>query len=203
VRAVLFVAGALAALAVLVMASWRLLRPRAEFSSEGDAADGSSEKAGAPADAGRALRRLMLTSSPSVIGVTPTPEFPRIHGVLMDWPVGEHVATVFSSSSGAASLYSTSTFGILGGEGHASVRAAAIRFVAGADPFFETSTPTKEFPYPDPAHVRFYFLTFEGVRVLETELGSLSRQPDAPTTRLFALGQSVLTELRLVVESQD
>jgi len=42
--------------------------------------------------------------------------------VLMDWPLGEHTATVLASAGGDASLYTTSTFGLLGGIGHASVR---------------------------------------------------------------------------------
>ena len=63
---------------------------------------------------------MMLTTPPVRTGEKPTKEFPRVYGILMDWPVGEQTATVFSSSSGAASLYTTSTFGIIGGEGHES-----------------------------------------------------------------------------------
>ena len=70
---------------------------------------------------------MMLTTSPQEIGVKPTKEFRRVYGILMDWPIGEQIATVFSSSTGAASLYTTSTFGIIGGEGHETVRAAARR----------------------------------------------------------------------------
>ena len=49
-----------------------------------------------------------------------TEEFPRVYGILVDWPIGEQTATIFSSSTGAASLYTTSTLSvftvILGGE---------------------------------------------------------------------------------------
>jgi hypothetical protein len=151
------------------------------------------------ADAGRGLRKMMLTTSPDSFGVTPSKDFPRVYGILMDWPVGENTATVFSASDGAASLYTTSTFGIIGGEGHQSIREAAIRFVRAADQFYEASSPTKEFPYPDKEHVRFYFLTFEGVRVLETKLVSVENRTE-PYSKLFALGQSVLTELRITTE---
>src|SRR3712207_73110 len=92
-----------------------------------------------PADAGRALRRTMPTTPPAALGAEPTESCPRVYGVLMDWPIGEHTATVFSSSTGAASLYTTSTFGIIGGEGHGSVRAAATRFVRAADRFFDSA----------------------------------------------------------------
>src|SRR5690348_16312981 len=101
-----------------------------------------------PADAGRALRHMMLTTPSEKTGQKPTEGFPRIYGILMDWPAGGQVATVFATSTGAASLYTTSTFGIIGGEGHATVRAAAINFVRAADRYFDASRPTAEYPYP-------------------------------------------------------
>jgi hypothetical protein len=154
-----------------------------------------------PADAGRGLRLMMLTTTPEKTGDKPTKEFPRIYGVLMDWPIGEQTATVFSSSTGAASLYTTSTFGIIGGEGHETVRTAAMNFVRAADRFFEASTPTTEYPYPTGDHVRFYFLTFGGVRVIDTDLASINSRT-GKFAELFGLGQAVLTELRLITEKR-
>jgi hypothetical protein len=150
-------------------------------------------------DAGRSLRQLMLTSPAQRMGVKPTKEFPRVYGVLMDWPIGDQTATVFASSTGAASIYTTSTFGIIGGEGHESVRTAATRFVSAADRLFESSTPTMTYPYPASDRVRFYLLTFGGVRVVDTDLASI----EGGTSKygeFFGLGQAVLTELRHVTE---
>jgi hypothetical protein len=125
------------------------------------------------ADMGRELRRMMLTTSPQEAGAKPTKEFPHVYGVLMDWPIGEQIATVFSSSTGAASLYTTSTFGIIGGEGHETVRTAAQAFVGASDRYIADAGPTTEFPYPGADRV------------------------------LFGLGQAVLTELRRVTESRQ
>jgi hypothetical protein len=154
-----------------------------------------------PADVGRALREMMLTTPAAKTGVAPTEEFPRIYAVLMDWPTNKTVATVFSSSTGAASLYTTSTFGIIGGEGHQTVRTAAMRFVRVADRFFDSSTPTTECPYPTDDRIRFYFLTFDGVRVIETDLASITNGT-SKYAELFSLAQAVLTELRLVSEKR-
>ena len=154
------------------------------------------------ADAGRDLRMMMLTTSPEKTGEKPTKEFPRIYGVLMDWPIGEQTATVFSTSTGAASLYTTSTFGILGGEAHETVRTAAMSFVRAADRFFDASTAATEYPYPTADRVRFYFLTFGGVRVIDTDLASITRRT-SNYAELFGLGQAVLTELRLVTEKHQ
>src|SRR5262245_13601884 len=152
-----------------------------------------------PVDAGRALRQMVLTMPPAEIGVKPSEDFPRVFGILMDWPIGEQTATVFSDCTGGASLYTTSTFGIIGGEGHETVRAAAIRFVRGADRLFDSATPTSEFPYPAVGRVRFYLLTFEGVRVVDTDLASI-KNGTSKFAEFFGLGQDVLTQLRLVVQ---
>lgn len=154
-----------------------------------------------PADAGRDLRMMMLTTSPEKTGEKPTKEFPRIYGILMDWPIGEQIATVFSTSTGAASLYTTSTFGIIGGEGHETVRTAAISFVRAADRFFDASRRATEYPYPTADRVRFYFLTFGGVRVIDTDLASITNL-SSKYAELFGLGQAVMTELRLITEKR-
>ena len=151
---------------------------------------------------GRELRRMMLTTPPQGMGVKPTKEFPRVYAVLMDWPIGEQVATVFSSGAGAASLYTTSTFGIIGGEGHETVRAAAKAFVKASDRHSSAATPTTEFPYPREGRVRFYFLTFDGVRVIDTDLATIT-SGTSKYAELFGLGQAVLTELRLVTENRQ
>jgi hypothetical protein len=153
-------------------------------------------------DGGRGLRLMMLTTPAERTGERPTKEFPRVYGILMDWPVGEQIATVFSSSSGAASLYTTSKFGIIGGEGHESVRIAAKNFVRAADRLFDPAIPTTEYPYPDAQHVRFYLLTFEGVRVLDTDLASIT-SGTSKYVEFFGLGQAVLTELRRVTEKRQ
>jgi hypothetical protein len=150
-----------------------------------------------PADMGRALRQMMLTTAAEKTLTKPTAEFPRIYAVLMDWPVGEQIATVFSASTGDASLYTTSTFGIIGGQGHETVRNAAMKFVRTADRYFDSSGPTSDYPYPTAGHVRFYFLTFTGVRVVDAELASIDNGT-SKYRELFGLGQDVLTELRLV-----
>jgi len=141
----------------------------------------------------------MLSTPAAKVGEKPSKDFPRVYGVLMDWPIGEDIATVFSSSSGAASLYTTSTFGVIGGEAHETVRTAAISFVRASDRLFDVATPTSEYPYPAEGRVRFYLLTFDGVRVLDTDLASIENGT-SKYLEFFNRGQAVLTELRIVTE---
>jgi hypothetical protein len=152
-------------------------------------------------DAGRGLRALMLKTPPSEFGLSSSPEFPRVYAVCMDWPIGDDTATVFASATGDASLYTTTTFGIIGGIGHDTVTRAAKAFVQELDPFYDEATPATGFPYPDSSGVRFYLLTFTGVRVLATDFDSIARGSSrfAP---IFGRGQEVLTQLRLVAETR-
>jgi hypothetical protein len=188
-----------AVIAIIILAAiglWFAVRARAKTSQTRDPRSPPNE---IPADAGRELRRMMLTTSPQESGTIPTREFPRVYGILMDWPIGEVIATVFSTSTGAASLYTTSTFGIIGGEGHESVRTAATTLVRAADRFYDAAAPTTEYPYPVGDRVRFYLLTFDGVRFIDTDLASVGNR-SSRYAELFVLGQAVLTELRLVSE---
>ena len=61
------------------------------------------------------------------------------------------------------------------------------------------AAPTTEFPYPGEGRVRFYFVTFDGVRVIDTDLATIT-SGTSKYSELFELGQAVLTELRRVTE---
>jgi hypothetical protein len=173
-------------------------RAHAQNSQSSGAAPTSKKN---PADIGRELRRRALTAAPEEYGAKPTKEFPRVYAILMDLPIGDFVATVFSSSTGAASLYTTSTFGVIGGEFHERVRAAARAFVKAADRHVSAAVPTTEFPYPQEGRVRFYFVTFDGVRVIDTDLTTIN-SGTSKYSEWYELGQAVLTELRRVAEKR-
>ena len=193
------VLGAVAFLLIVAFGSWFLLRARARSTHNDEKSAVANLSKKAPAGAGRELRLMMLRMPPERMGIAPSNEYPRVYGVLMDWPVGDQTATIFSSCTGSASLYTTSTFGIIGGEGHASVRAASAAFVKAAGRIYEEAASTSEYPYPAGDAVRFYLQTFQGVRVIETDMPSVTRGA-GPYAELFGLGQTVMTALRLSTE---
>jgi hypothetical protein len=154
------------------------------------------------ADAMKELRIMMLTMSASEAGIEPSESFPKVFGVVMDLSIaGGHTATVVSMLDGHASLYTTSTFGVLGGIGHESVRTASRKFVSLAQSHYEAADPTTEYAYPVADHVRFYLLGFEGVRVIDAEISTVEKRNDKHSSMWIA-GQGVLTELRLLTEKK-
>lgn len=143
---------------------------------------------------------MMLETPAEKLRMRPTDAYPKIYGVLMDWPLpGGQTATVVSLCDGSASIYTTSDFGILGGIGHETVRNAATNFVKTAQALYEDGVPTTDFSYPTADHTRFYLLGFSGVRVIDTEIASLLK-PSAKYSDLWTAGQNVLTELRKITE---
>jgi len=172
----------------LVLAALATLAPSAAFAQDS-------------AQAMRDLRVVFLSSSADSHGFKPTKENPRVFGVAMDWPIDGTTATIVSALNGSASLYTTSTFGIIGGVSHESVRLAAQRFVKTAEAYHDVAFPTTTYPYPAKGKVRFYLRTFRDVRVIEADAATVTA-PSGQFSGLFRAGQAVLTELRRVVEAK-
>ena len=145
--------------------------------------------------------RLKMLAVPKELDMKPTQEYPRVCGILMDWPIGPVTATVVSLSTGDASIYTTGTFGVFGGIGHETVRAAATNFVKLADKYYNQAIPTNNYPYPVAGHVRFYLVCYDGVRVIDADLES-ARSGKAKCSDLYTEAQQVITELRLITQKQ-
>jgi hypothetical protein len=152
----------------------------------------------APAEMMPEMRLAWLSRQPAQGTYTSDNE---VVAVVMDWPLNDTVVSVLSSSAGDASLYTTSTFGIIGGIGHENVRKVAISFVACARQYLDQAKLTTEFPYPDSKTLRFYLVTPKGVRVVSFPLSETERT-DSPAAVFFGFGQQVVTELRLITTSQ-
>jgi hypothetical protein len=149
-------------------------------------------------DAGKQLRQMILGMTAKDVGVAPSPEFPSLFGVLMDWPVGEQIASVVALSDGTASLYTTSTFGIIGGQAHEAVRVAGRRWLQVAERFHGESSAAMGSPYPASDQVFFYLLTFGGLRLVAAPLKQV-QAGEGRHAALFNAGQEVLAQLRKTV----
>jgi hypothetical protein len=150
----------------------------------------------------RELRIKILSSSASEMGLKPTQDYPRVFTALMDWPLGTNIISVYGACTGDASIYTTSTFGVIGGIGHESVRKAAYQFVKIAETHYTDAVQVKEFPYPKPGHIYFYLVCFDGVRMIDVTEASLSTGKDK-CSDLGNAAQKLITELRLTAEKKQ
>jgi hypothetical protein len=151
-------------------------------------------KGGGDGNVMKELRLRVLRDVPEGVGTAGTDE-PLV--VVMDIGFPNATASVFAALTGDASLYISSGGGVIGGIGHENVRRAAIAFVSVSARYLDQMAVTSDFPYPPPAHVRFYVRTREAVYVAERLEQDLGEKRDA-LWPLFYAGQNVLTELRTV-----
>ena len=154
-----------------------------------------------PAEMMREMRLKQLTMVPSEFGQKPTAEFPRVCAVIMDWPIDAGTVTVVARTTGDASIYTTGTFGVIGGIGHEAVRAAATNCVKVAQQYYDEAKPTKEYPYPASNRLRFYLVGYDGVRVIDADLDAV-RQGGQKYSDLYEAAQRVVTELRQITQHQ-
>lgn len=155
---------------------------------------GGTAKA-SPAEMMRQMRAQWLSRTPEP-GSYKTPE--EVTAVVLDYPMGEQVISILSSSLGDASLYTTATFGILGGIGHEKVRKASVAFVGCAQHFLPLMKPTNEFPYPDGQSFTVYAVTAAGTRTVSFPMKEVEKDKSAARA-LYFYAQNVLTELRQTV----
>jgi hypothetical protein len=159
-----------------------------------------SQKSGA--EVMHELRIKILTASASEIGLKPTQDYPRVYTALMDWPLGTNIISVYGSCTGDASIYTTSTFGVLGGVGHETVRNAAHQFVKSAEMHYDDAVTTKDFPYPKPGHIYFYLVCFDGIRMIDADEESL-RTGKSKFSDLGNAAQNLIGQLRMVSEKKQ
>jgi len=144
----------------------------------------------------RELRLQWLTTTPTPAGGTG-----KVAAVLMDWPLDEQTATILASAAGDASVYTTGTFGIMGGIGDENARKAALSFIESANKHLGLATPTTDFSYPDRRHIRFFFVTDIDVRSVSFPTTEVEKR-GTDAYDLYAHGQAVLTEMRLLTQRE-
>ncbi len=151
------------------------------------------------AEGSQELRRMVLTTSPRDIGVTPTKEHPRVWGVLMETGYPEAAATLVALLDGSVSLYFSNGGGIIGAGEHGSVRRAAIQFIGAAEPYVEEFSKTTEYPLPELGRVKFYILTFSGILTGDFDEHLLG-EGKHELSKLFYAGHDVISTIRAVEE---
>ncbi len=147
-----------------------------------------------------AIRLKVLGTPPSKVGRAATPEYPHVDTIIMDWPVQNTILSVMGSSAGDGSIYTTGTFGLLGGGKYDNVRDAAKKFVKAGEKYYSDATPTQDFPYPQAGHVRFYLICYDGVRTIDADAASLA-DAKAKYADLFAEGQNEINALRQAAQA--
>jgi len=145
------------------------------------------------------LRNMALSVTPEQLQLSLPSNQTRVFGVVMDWGVGEAVATFVSFETGDASMYLSSSGGMIGGSGHENVVNVAKAFVIKAQTYLDKASKIDTTPLPDKDCIRFYFLTNKGKFTAQEQLQNFDNKTSL-WFPLFEEGNKVITELRLTEE---
>ena len=148
-----------------------------------------------PAEVSEGLRLNVLTLDPKDIGLTRESYPHSVFGIVTDMGFAEGTATLLTIADGTTSLYFSGGGGIIGAGEHETVRKASHDLLAKAQPLYKQARATKSFPYPQPGHVVFYFLTFDGVRSYSDTEENLAGGDGEMSAFFFAVHE-VLAEVR-------
>lgn len=145
------------------------------------------------------LRQMALTTPASDFGIEPLPG--EAWCVVMDTTYPNASVSLLSLSDGGASLYFSTGGGVIGGQTHANVAAAAKAFVTEATRFRSKLGPSTDLALPFSGRTRFYVRTDTGTFVTEVSESELAGGNHALSPLFFA-GQEVVTQLRVVSEGR-
>jgi len=142
------------------------------------------------------LRNMALNITPDQLQLTLSDNQTKVYGVVMDWDLGEGIATLISFSTGDASMYLSTGGGMIGAGHHENVSNAVKAFVDKAQTYLDKTTKTETTPLPAKNSVRFYLLTNKGKFSAQETLKNFENNSSTWLT-LFEEGNKVISELRL------
>jgi hypothetical protein len=148
-----------------------------------------------PAEIIRGLRAMALTRPASELGMTPSPKYPKVFGILMEMGLEKGVASLVAFAEDSTSVYYSTGGGIIGAGEHESVRATHPAFFAEAEARLGEFAQAAETPLPAQGRVRFYLRTFDGTLTAEADEQDLGHNRHA-LSKLFHAGHDVLTAVR-------
>ena len=146
-----------------------------------------------------ALRRRLLTVDPASLRLQRTPG--NVFALVTEMGMEEGVATLVAIADGTVSVYFSGGGAVVGMGSHLGPRRAAEALLDEAPSHLSRAEAAGDFPLPGPDRVRFWFLTFDGVR--GAEAGEAELEKHHPLARLYALAQELLTEVRVISDAGE
>jgi hypothetical protein len=144
------------------------------------------------------LRGRILHADPAALGFWGS-SGREVWGTVMDMAFPGGVASLVSLEDGTTSLYTSTGGGVIGGGAHPAVVEATQAFLDAVAVYAAQFSPTDTDDLPEPGHIRFHALVFDGRRGADAPESDLQ----ARTHELWPLyysGHQVITALRMATE---
>ncbi len=125
----------------------------------------------------------------------------EVYGMIMDWNMGEVIASVVSFKTGEASVYLSTGQAFIGGYSHETIITAANNFVAVGQEYLNKATKTVRTEPAIDNKVVFYFLTKSGKYYIEDDFDNIENGTSS-LENLFEAGNLVITEYRMMMNNK-
>jgi hypothetical protein len=116
--------------------------------------------------------------------------------VVMDWNVGDGVATLVAFDDGTTSLYFSFGGGVIGAGAREAVRRVATSFRGEAAKVADRFTPATEYPLPPGGKLVFYVVTDSATLSSGPITDEELQRSDHPLSDLARSAQEVITQIR-------
>ena len=139
-----------------------------------------------------------------IAAVAPFPEPPPdapAWGVVMEMAYPGFSGTLAAFSNGQTTLHTSDGLGVPAVDNNEKILQASAKLIAAGNKAIPYLKPTASSPLPEPWHAHFYVRTDSGNLVTEAT-GEDFRNEEHPLFPLFAAGNEVLTELKLVATTR-
>jgi hypothetical protein len=147
------------------------------------------------------LRDAALALTPDQLGIAPLPAAVQVYGIVMDWNVGNGIATLTAYHSGDASIYLSNGGGWVGGGEHPTVQKTVELFLQQGQNYPSEAQLTQSTPLPDTNGVFFYLLTPNGLQLGKTDLPAMEAGT-SPWLPLFNAANLVVDAIQQVDASE-
>jgi hypothetical protein len=143
------------------------------------------------------LRTMVLDLDPDAIEVQEGEPWSAALVAVMEIGLVAGSATIVAVADGSVSMYTSSGGGVIGAGDHLVVRAAGTRFRAATGEHRPQLRAVEAYPPPPPEGQVAFLARFSDARFAVQVSESLLRSGRHPLAGLYAVGQDLLTEIRL------
>jgi hypothetical protein len=148
------------------------------------------------------LRSMAFSATPQQLGLEIPDDKTQVYGIILDWDLGDAIATIVGFETGDASMYLSSGGGVIGGGQHDNVRNVVKPYIKIGQDYLEKAAKSDTTSLPDKNCIKFHFLTNKGIYCAQEQMTNIENET-SDWLKLFEEANKVLTELRLISEKQQ
>ncbi|HEX3072546.1 MAG TPA: hypothetical protein VHP30_02930 [Ignavibacteriales bacterium] len=148
------------------------------------------------------MRDLAFSITPDKLHLNMKEMENQIYGTLIEFKLESAFVTIAAFISGDASIYFSSGGGFIGGFAYDTIKNSAIRLNRIANEYLCDAKLTTNFDIPKDEEVKFYFLTSQGIYLIEDDRKKINRFRSKYSS-LFVIGNDIITGYRINTSNID